>query len=265
MRFLLAVGVVVAFVVTAAVGCGGTGNCSAATCIGCCTSAGVCQAGNSAAACGASGNLCDSCVGSQTCTGGVCSTNGTGGGSGGGGGTQTCSSANCTGCCFNNACQSGNTAAACPTNQICKTDQTCGVDPDATFKVVPVSAVIKSKRPADNAGWDSETDNSPPDTVVWLACPSTSSTYTLTTPKAADTFTPMWSAGSLTGCAMKARDLLNMNIGFAVAADDYDITTNDHILGATRFYLLEEHFVMGTAVVQNLGGFDSLTFSITRQ
>jgi len=64
--------------------------CGPATCAsGCCDASGACVAGNSPFACGANGQVCQSCVGGQQCLLGACfgsSTGGSGGGNGGSGG-----------------------------------------------------------------------------------------------------------------------------------------------------------------------------------
>lgn len=60
--------------------------CGPGTCAGCCDSAGTCQAGALANACGANGTSCTVCAPTQTCSGGFCTGGGTGGGSGGGAG-----------------------------------------------------------------------------------------------------------------------------------------------------------------------------------
>lgn len=70
-------------------GCPMQNECSASTCSGCCDEQGECQTGNTAFACGASGNQCATCAGGA-CNLGFCSNTGNGGGSGStGGGTAT--------------------------------------------------------------------------------------------------------------------------------------------------------------------------------
>ncbi|MFO0598386.1 MAG: hypothetical protein U0228_23980 [Myxococcaceae bacterium] len=67
------------------------GKCTPQNCsFGCCDSAGTCQGGSAAAACGTQGAMCQQCAFTQTCQLGVCVAvggGGPGGGSGGGGGT----------------------------------------------------------------------------------------------------------------------------------------------------------------------------------
>ncbi|MDP3154626.1 MAG: hypothetical protein Q8N23_18250 [Archangium sp.] len=46
--------------------------CDSTTCFGCCDATGQCQGGGATDACGAQGNRCDVCVGSQTCALGRC-------------------------------------------------------------------------------------------------------------------------------------------------------------------------------------------------
>ena len=64
-------------------GCG-PAKCSPSTCSGCCDTAGKCQLGTTAEACGQPGNTCQACFIGQVCSSGLCGTTGLGGGSGGG-------------------------------------------------------------------------------------------------------------------------------------------------------------------------------------
>lgn len=59
-------------------------NCGPDNCSGCCDSSGTCTTGTTSSVCGSGGNLCDVCVGSQTCQAGRCTSGGVGGGFGGG-------------------------------------------------------------------------------------------------------------------------------------------------------------------------------------
>ena len=65
--------------------CGPAGSKCATTCLGCCVTAGVCQAGSQFNACGQGGSACRSCSSTETCSLNICSSIGSGGGSGGGG------------------------------------------------------------------------------------------------------------------------------------------------------------------------------------
>ncbi|MDX2012477.1 MAG: hypothetical protein SFW67_19930 [Myxococcaceae bacterium] len=65
-------------------GCPGE-RCSADTCLGCCTAAGVCEAGNTASACGRGGVACEACAGGSECARQACGPSGTGGGDAGSG------------------------------------------------------------------------------------------------------------------------------------------------------------------------------------
>ncbi len=49
-----------------------TSDCSPTTCGGCCDTTGTCVNGAAATACGSGGNVCNVCVGAQTCQAGVC-------------------------------------------------------------------------------------------------------------------------------------------------------------------------------------------------
>lgn len=135
---------------------GGATACGPSSCASGCCRNGQCMPGNDFGACGAGGGACTSCIGSQTCTGGACTTacNGcrdavgnclTGAdvaacGSGGnaciacfdgqvceGGQCKdtTCSASNCqSGCCDGTTCQPGTADARCGTGgQTCMTCQ----------------------------------------------------------------------------------------------------------------------------------------------
>lgn len=268
--------VVFVFVVMAfSSACGSSSTCDSLTCNGCC-SAGVCRSGTQDSACGSRGAACESCDFNRSCqtSGGLnaCVLSGSGGGSGGsggggaGGGQSGCSGTTCTGCCFNGACQPGNTAAACgkqgaacsacANNQVCKTDQTCGVDPDSNWLVQPTAASVK---PTNNgASWDG--DGSGPDPQVFLACPATAANFTHQTPEAANTLSPSWSTG---GCVMRARDLIQT--GFSFRVFDIDIAADDPITQTYEFKLGEGTFVSGTSTQTNIDGLNSITFSFTRR
>lgn len=71
-----------------AVGCGGTETavCGPTNCNGCCSSDGLCQSGDTTAACGASGAACTACASTQICALRTCTNTSSGGGGGGGGG-----------------------------------------------------------------------------------------------------------------------------------------------------------------------------------
>jgi hypothetical protein len=77
--------------------------CDAATCPGCCDANGVCQM-SSSSHCGYNGFTCVTCGSGQTCdiNSKTCTS------------PQSCTSANCNGCCgADNACHSGNTPTSC--------------------------------------------------------------------------------------------------------------------------------------------------------
>lgn len=140
---------------------------SASGCTGCagCCADGVCQKGDTAAACGAAGGACETCQDGVSCTGGqcastcgpdncagccdadgTCNVTGTKSACGTRGaactacsGTKTCEKGTCidpsckatctSGCCSANGCELGNTAAACGTGAnacaVCGNGQTC--------------------------------------------------------------------------------------------------------------------------------------------
>lgn len=180
------------------------------------------------------------------------------------GSSGTCSASNCTGCCYNGACQAGTTAAACgkngaacvacSTNQVCRADQTCGVDPESNWVVQPTSAEIAP----DNNGSDWDGDGSPPDVIVNSWCPATASSGTAT--GEVESYTPTWTSG---GCTAKAKQLLAD--GYAFQMWDSDAFSNDTITSPLKVTLTEENFTAGTITLQSSGGMKSLTLKLTKE
>lgn len=186
------------------------------------------------------------------------------GNTGGNTGTQkTCGASNCTGCCFNNVCQTGNTASACGkagaacvacgSIQVCKTDQTCGVDPNSVWRVQPVSARITSNN--NGSSWDG--DGSAPDVVVAMRCPG--STTSTETPEV-ESYSPAWATG---GCTAKASQLLAEPWVFQLW--DIDISSHDTITGALAFRITEEYLTAGTVTLGASGGMTAMTVQLQKQ
>ncbi|MFY0525572.1 hypothetical protein ACN28I_21330 [Archangium gephyra] len=186
-----------------------------------------------------------------------------GDGNPGGGTQQPCSASNCTGCCFNNTCQTGNTASACGkagaacmacgSSKVCKTDQTCGVDPNSVWRVQPVSARIAS---SDNGTyWDG--DDSAPDVVVSMRCPG-STTYTQT--PEVESYTPAWTSG---GCTAKASQLLAEPWVFQLW--DIDFSSDDTITDSLALRITEEFLTAGTVTLNPSGGMTSMTVQLQKQ
>ncbi|WPB75396.1 hypothetical protein KYC5002_41185 [Archangium violaceum] len=182
---------------------------------------------------------------------------------GGGGTEQKCSASNCTGCCFNNVCQTGNTASACGKTgatctacgsaQVCKTDQTCGVDPNSVWRVQPISARITS---SDNGtSWDG--DGSAPDVVVAMRCPG--STTSTETPEV-ESYTPAWTSG---GCTAKASQLLAEPWVFQLW--DVDISSHDTITDSLALRITEAFLTSGGVTVNASGGMMSMTVQLQKQ
>ena len=187
-----------------------------------------------------------------------------GGGGGGGGATVTCGASNCTGCCFNGACQPGSTAAgcgksgaacvACAASQSCRVDQTCGVEPESTWVVQPTAARITANN--NGSAWDG--DGSAPDPRVFMNCGDV--TPATSTPEASNTYSPAWSTG---GCSAKAKDLLRAGWSFQVF--DIDAVSDDTITAPLRVTLSEQDFVAGSFTLQPTGGLQSMSVSLRKQ
>jgi hypothetical protein len=177
--------------------------------------------------------------------------------------TQKCSASNCTGCCFNNVCQTGTTASACgkkgaacvacASTQVCKTDQTCGVDPNSVWRVQPVSARIASNN--NGSSWDG--DGSAPDVFVLMQCPGATSP---TSTAEAESYTPAWTTG---GCTARASQLMADQWAFQLW--DSDVSSNDTITDVRGFRFTEEHFTAGTVTFGAVGGMTSLTVQLQKQ
>ena len=115
----LSLGVVVGFLVALSPSCGGTSQCSASNCAGCCDASGMCVTTTTAVACGASGNVCKSCSAGESCVSGVCTAGGTAtdAGTDGGPGTQAPSSCP-TGCFAGGVCVLGKSVNNCGTGGV---------------------------------------------------------------------------------------------------------------------------------------------------
>jgi hypothetical protein len=188
-----------------------------------------------------------------------------GGGGGFGGGTgASCGPQNCTGCCFNGACQPGSTAAGCGkmgaacsvcgASQICRTDQSCGVDPESTWRVQPTAAQIASSN--NGTSWDG--DGSAPDPMVVMSCAD--QTASTTAPEVSNTYQPRWTTG---GCTAKAKDLLRAGWSFQVY--DVDALVDDTITGSLVFTITERDFSSGGFSLSASGGMQSMSVSLTKQ
>lgn len=175
----------------------------------------------------------------------------------------TCSAANCTGCCFNNTCQTGNTASACGkagaacmacnAAQVCKTDQTCGADPAGVWYVQPTSAQITASN--NGTAWDA--DGSAPDVFVEMLCPgATASSFT----PEVESYTPAWTSG---GCTATAGRLLTEPWAFRVW--DSDVSVNDTITGVLLYQFKEADLSAGRVTLQPSGGMMSITLGVRKQ
>ncbi len=199
----------------------------------------------------------------------VAACGGSGGSGGGGGGSNGCSSANCTGCCFNDACQTGNTASACGkgggscfqciNGAVCKTDQTCGIDPNSTWRIQPASATVTTKN-GGAADWDF--GGGAPDPYAVLYCPAGAAMATATTTAATDTFTPTWSTTSAP-CTMTASALQSTGFGFAMLDDD--VTTPDTIVALSTVKTEEAHLLQGFIEFNAAGNLQALRINLIRQ
>ena len=182
---------------------------------------------------------------------------------GGSAGATSCGPSNCTGCCWNGACQAGTTVSSCGSsgincstcknNQVCKTDQTCGADPQSKWAVQPLSAKIT---PTNNgAEWD--ISNGLPDPKVQMSCPSGTNT---TTPFSTDTLSPTWATG---GCTTTAEALLTAQWDYQLWDDD-DVS-DDTITDPLKYQFTEADFVAGQVTMPSSGGMISMVVQLQKQ
>ncbi len=170
-----------------------------------------------------------------------------------------CGPGNCTGCCFNNACQTGSTAAACGhggaacsacgTNQVCLPALACGFDPAQLWDVTLVSATVKPTNNGTN--WDA--DASAPDTYGSFLDGA------MTTTIQQDTYTPVWSPSE--GIGGSTVELLG---GFHFQLFDLDAIVDDPITGVFTLTVPEAAFSSGSFTVGPVDGAESITFLVVK-
>lgn len=176
-----------------------------------------------------------------------------------------CGPSNCAGCCAGDVCQGGTATTACGggggacvacgASLACLSNRTCGLDPNAIWRVQPLSAQIAP----DNNGSSWDGDGSPPDVFAGVGCPGTPDTSSAT--PSVESYTPTWSSG---GCTAKASDLLGR--GFSFQLWDEDVTFDDTITNALSFSsLTQAHFQAGEINFQPSGGMMSLRVALQRQ
>ena len=243
----------------------GSGDASASGCTGCagCCADGVCQKGDTAAACGAGGGACESCQGGACTSGactttcgpdncdgccesdGTCNTAGTNASCGTGGGactactgTKTCDKGTCidpsckancaSGCCSAGGCQAGNTAAACGTGgnacSACGAGQTCTANKCTLSTTATFDFVaVSAKLPAKN--------QSGKDWDAFGGLPDplvavTSGAVTASSANKSDTLTPAWNEKVITNLTSGA-----LKASLRIDVTDADVAFNDVVGG----------------------------------
>ncbi|GHH02967.1 hypothetical protein [Comamonas sp. JC664] len=179
-----------------------------------------------------------------------------------------CNSDSCrNGCCFQNVCYPGKSANACGNRgaqceaclglATCSTNQECFEDLSAYWDVQIVSAQIASLDPDGGSAWDA--DNSPPDIVVTLGCPSASGTELIevATPEV-ESYSPTWTN---VRCSTRIDALLDRPLQIRV--DDVDVFFDDNIATFSH-QLTEADFTQGVVVFPSQGGLNSLILQLTR-
>jgi hypothetical protein len=171
-----------------------------------------------------------------------------------------CGPSNCSGCCFNNACQVGSANAACgragaacstcPSHQACSASQACALDPNQQWNVLISSATIAP----DNNGsaWDG--DGSAPD--VFAAFPDAP----VNTSVKNDALAPSWAPGE----GVFAPASLLTTTGIRVQLFDQDLVSNDTITPLGVVILGDADFAAGSKTYANWGGAQQVVFKIVK-
>lgn len=132
------------------------------------------------------------------------------------------------------------------------------VDPNSTWTVAASSAQIN----ADEGGSPWDIDNSAPDIVVRLKCPSSGGGSTTAETPEVQSYTPSWSGG---GCMGKAIDLVEDGVELEVVdIDDVSITGDDEVT-STRFYILENDLLSGSKTLTTSQYLTSMSVKLTKQ
>jgi len=216
--------------------------CSAATCMGCCSS-GACITSPSVAACGFGGNACQVCKGTQVCTDGACTDQ------------TTCDATSCkTGCCDDKgACQAGSTDAICGTaggkcaacdtgtGQVCLAGK-CGQKGSGSYKVTVVSCHIDQSW-GGVCGLESNCDP-----YVVLTVGGTTGTSSIK----ADTNDPVWNDQLLNASAAD----IEKSFDIQVWDDDYG---PDDQVGACSWKVTDADLAAGK-IVQHCGSANGTTY-----
>lgn len=182
------------------------------------------------------------------------------GGGGSSDGAAACGPANCTGCCFNGACQVGSanaacgsaglTCSACAAHRVCLPAQACGLDPAQLWDVLLVAATVKATN--NGAAWDG--DGSAPD--PYGVFPDAS----LATSAKLDTYSATWTPGE--GVAASAAFLTGTGFEFQLLDDD--LLTPDPITAPLVVFLEDADFSTGAYSTGPVDGAQSVTFSIAK-
>ena len=180
----------------------------------------------------------------------------------------SCGPHNCSnGCCLGNTCQPGTVdmmcgkgGSACVT---CQTGERCSPDkqpvcepklaPTSSWAVHPFTATIKPQDPADGLNWDA--DDSPPDVVVVLTCPTDGDPIERHTSEVSS-LTPSWTDGE---CTSTAGALLKSPV--IVKVIDVDFAVDDPI-AYFQYTLKEADFEAGSVSLIMPGDVGTLTLRL---
>jgi hypothetical protein len=154
----------------------------------------------------------------------------------------------------------GNACVACQSNERCSPskDPICApkLPPGSLWKVQPLDATIKPEDPSDGLDWDA--DDSPPDVVVEMTCPTNTTTVSTRTSEVSS-LTPSWTDG---GCRSTAAELLKSPVVIKVL--DVDFSFDDQI-SYFQYTLTEADFEAGKVTLIMYGYTGTLTLGLQPQ
>lgn len=173
----------------------------------------------------------------------------------------TCSPATCSGCCFNNICQTGTSITGCGKGgercsvcdsaayEICLPQQTCDLDPNGLWRLLLTAAKIRSTD--GTGGWDG-TSGSLPDPYFRMG--------SFKSQTKADTLSPTWSDQ---GANFKASDLTSLGVYLEIW--DEDATSSDDVVAPRSLFRFQTaNLAAGEATISGWGQTTSVTLRFVK-
>ena len=179
---------------------------------------------------------------------------------------STCNAGNCLGCCYNGACQAGNSNSGCGSggdscrvcvevyHEIClPRQQRCDLDPNGSWRFTVTAASIATLD-ANNRTWDGGASMyQPPDPYIKINNTRISQTID-------DSFSPRWQDAGVT---LTANSLIST--GVSVEILDFDVTSSDDtITGPRQFRFQPNELNIGSVTIADWGQATSVSFGFSK-